>query len=149
MSLLEAVFRINERQSARMLALLKKQISDLRGVPVAVLGLAFKPETDDVRESPALPVIDLLLAEGAEVFAYDPVAMPAAKKAFGDRKISYCDTLGETIGRARALLLVTSWKEFERIPELIDQYGNHQPIVIDGRRLLDKNKIKNYSGIGL
>jgi UDPglucose 6-dehydrogenase len=148
MSLLQEVIRINENQPIKMLALLKKQIKDLRGVPVAVLGLAFKPETDDIRETPALPLIDFLLAEGAEVFAYDPIAMPAAQKAFGERKITYCDSLADALRKTKALLLVTSWKEFEKIPELLNKFDD-QPILIDGRRQLDKTKIKNYSGIGL
>jgi UDPglucose 6-dehydrogenase/GDP-mannose 6-dehydrogenase len=148
MGLLKEVIRINEDQPGRMIQLLKERVADLRGVSVAVLGLAFKPETDDLRESPAIRLIDLLLKEGAQVLAYDPVGMPAARKAFADWQITYCESLEEAVRRARALVLVTSWKEFEEIPELMSRLGR-DPILVDGRRQLDKHKVKNYLGAGL
>ena len=148
MPLLQEVIHTNEEQPWRMIELLRGRIRDLQGASVTVLGLAFKPETDDVRESPALALIEILLNEGAEVFAYDPIAMPAARKALGERKVTYCDSLEDALGRTDNLLLVTSWKEFEKVPELLNKL-DLAPIVIDGRRQLDKNSIKNYSGIGL
>jgi UDPglucose 6-dehydrogenase len=148
MGLLKEVIRINEDQPRRMIELLKERVADLRGVSVAVLGLAFKPETDDLRESPAIRLIDLLLKEGVQVLAYDPVAMPAARKAFADWQIRYCESLEEAVRRASALVLVTSWKEFEGLPELMSRLGRH-PILVDGRRQLDKHKVKNYLGVGL
>ncbi|HET9376971.1 MAG TPA: UDP-glucose/GDP-mannose dehydrogenase family protein [Chthoniobacterales bacterium] len=148
MGLLKEVIRINEDQPGRMIELLKTRIADLRGVSVAVLGLAFKPETDDLRESPAIRLIDLLLKEGARVLAYDPVAMPAARRTLTDREVSYCESLEETVKRAKAILLVTSWKEFERVPKLMTTLRRH-PILVDGRRQLDKQKVKNYLGVGL
>lgn len=148
MSLLTEVLRINEEQPERMVRLLKEHVEDLRGMPVTILGLAFKPETDDVRETPALPIIDLLLAEGAKIFAYDPVAMPVAKEAFAEREITYCDSLEEALERGEALVLVTSWKEFAKIPEMIKKRGL-APILIDGRRQLAKDSVKHYAGIGL
>ena len=120
MPLLKEVIRINEAQPMRMIGLLKSRIPSLEGVPVAVLGLAFKPDTDDLRESPALRVIDLLLQEGARVLAYDPVAMPAAQKALADRPVVYCESLEQAVRKAKALLLVTSWKEFERLASAHD-----------------------------
>jgi len=148
MGLLKEVIRINEDQPRRMIELLKTRIADLRGVSVAVLGLAFKPETDDLRESPAIRLIDLLLQEGARVLAYDPVAMPAARRALSDREIRYCESLEEAVKRAKAIFLVTSWKQFERIPKLMTTLRRH-PILVDGRRQLDKQKVKNYLGVGL
>jgi UDPglucose 6-dehydrogenase len=148
MGLLKEVIRINEDQPARMIELLKTRIADLRGVSVAVLGLAFKPETDDLRESPAIRLIDLLLKEGARVLAYDPVAMPAARRTLTGREIRYCESLEETVKRAKAILLVTSWKEFERVPKLMTTLRRH-PVLVDGRRQLDKQKVKNYLGVGL
>jgi UDPglucose 6-dehydrogenase len=148
MGLLKEVIRINEDQPARMIELLKTRIADLRGVSVAVLGLAFKPETDDLRESPAIRLIDLLLKEGARVLAYDPVAMPAARRTLTGREIRYCESLEETVKRANAILLVTSWKEFERVPKLMTTLHRH-PVLVDGRRQLDKQKVKNYLGVGL
>jgi UDPglucose 6-dehydrogenase len=148
MGLLQEVIRINEDQPRRMIELLKERLADLRGVWVAVLGLAFKPETDDLRESPAIRLIGLLLKEGARVLAYDPVAMPAARKAFADWQITYCESLEEVVKRATALVLVTSWKEFEELPDLMSRLGLH-PVLVDGRRQLDKHKVKNYLGVGL
>jgi UDPglucose 6-dehydrogenase len=148
MGLLKEVIRINEDQPRRMIELLKGKVADLRDFSVAVLGLAFKPETDDLRESPAIRLIDLLLKEGAQVLAYDPVAMPAAEKVLSDRQITYCKSLEEAVRRASALVLVTSWKEFEGLPELMGRLGRH-PVLVDSRRQLDKHKVKNYLGTGL
>jgi UDPglucose 6-dehydrogenase len=148
MGLLKEVIRINEDQPRRMIELLKTRVANLRGVPVAVLGLAFKPETDDLRESPAIRLIDLLLEEGARVLAYDPVAMPAARRALPDRAIKYCESLEAVVKQAKAILLVTSWKEFEKVPWLMTTLRRH-PVLVDGRRQLDKQKVKNYLGVGL
>lgn len=148
MGLLKEVIRINEEQPRRMIELLKERVADLRGAWVAVLGLAFKPETDDLRESPAIRLIGLLLKEGAQVLAYDPVAMPAARKALADWQVMYCESLEEAVRRATALILVTSWKEFEGIPELMSRLGRHL-VLLDSRRQLDKHKVKNYLGTGL
>jgi UDPglucose 6-dehydrogenase len=148
MGLLKEVIRTNENQPRRMIELLKKRVRELRGISVAVLGLAFKPDTDDLRESPSIRLIDLLLEEGAEVLAYDPVAMPAARKAFSDRQITYCESLEQALRQSQALILVTSWKEFEKIPQLMSRLQRH-PILVDGRRQIDKRKVKNYLGIGL
>jgi UDPglucose 6-dehydrogenase len=148
MGLLKEVIRINEDQPRRMIELLKTRVADLRGISVAVLGLAFKPDTDDLRESPAIRLIELLLKEGARVLAYDPVAMPAARRAFIDQEITYCESLEEAVKRAKALLLVTSWKEFAGIPRLMTKLNRH-PVLVDGRRQLDKDKVKNYLGVGL
>jgi UDPglucose 6-dehydrogenase/GDP-mannose 6-dehydrogenase len=148
MPLLKEVIRINEAQPKRMIALLKTRVPSLKGVPVAVLGLAFKPDTDDLRESPALRIVDLLLAEGARVLAYDPVAMPAAKKALADRPVEYCESLEQAVRKAKALLLVTSWKEFAGLPRLMTRLRRH-PVLVDGRRQLAPGTVKNYLGIGL
>lgn len=148
MGLLREVIRINEAQPARLFALLKKQLPRLRGVPIGVLGLAFKPDTDDLRESPALRLVELLLNEGAQVLAYDPVAMPAAKKALAGRPVTFCATLADVVRRSRALLLVTSWKEFERLPTLLAR-RRPQPLLVDGRRQIDRRSVKRYAGIGL
>jgi UDPglucose 6-dehydrogenase/GDP-mannose 6-dehydrogenase len=147
MGLLEQVIAVNERQPARMMALLKKHVADLRGVPVAVLGLAFKPDTDDLRESPARPLIELLSREGAKVLAYDPVAMPAAQKAWSDLDVTYCASLPEAVQKAKALLLVTSWKQFARLPALIEKRPS-PPVLVDGRRQIRPARVARYEGIG-
>jgi UDPglucose 6-dehydrogenase/GDP-mannose 6-dehydrogenase len=127
---------------------LKKHFPSLKGIRIAILGLAFKPGTDDMRESPAIPIIADLLLHEAKIKAYDPVANLEAKKIFANRNIDFCNDLNETINDAQAILLVTRWEEFTCIPELINQL-DQPPLVIDGRRMLQKNQIKRYEGIGL
>ena len=148
MQLLDAVVRVNERQPQQVLSLLKKRFPSLKGVCIAVLGLAFKPGTDDMRESPAIPIVKELLAQQAGIKAYDPVAKHEARKLFGNRQIVYCDDLAQTLENVQAVLLLTRWEEFRHIPELLARL-HPQPLVIDGRRMLDKRSIARYEGIGL
>ncbi|MGE5222590.1 MAG: nucleotide sugar dehydrogenase, partial [Omnitrophica WOR_2 bacterium] len=147
MQLLSSVIQTNEQQHSQVIALLKKHFRSLEGVRVTVLGLAFKPDTDDIRESPAIPVVKALLAEKARVKAYDPVAEPHAKKLFGDQ-LALCDRLSDALEDSQAIIIVTKWEEFRRVPELIRNY-DPQPVLIDGRRFLDKAGIQIYEGIGL
>jgi UDPglucose 6-dehydrogenase/GDP-mannose 6-dehydrogenase len=148
MPLLRAVIKINEQQPKRMLEILKRSFQSLRGVRVAVLGLAFKPDTDDVRESPAIPIIRHLLAEGATILAYDPVAIPEARKIPDVQDVQFQNSLSEAVKDAEAIVLVTRWKEFEKLPGML-RGAKTQPVVVDGRRMLDKNSIVKYGGIGL
>jgi UDPglucose 6-dehydrogenase len=110
--------------------------------------LAFKPGTDDMRESPAIPIVKDLLAQEAEIKAYDPVAKQEAQKLFGNHQIGYCDDLAQALQNVQAVVLLTRWEEFRRIPELLTHLES-QPLLIDGRRMLDKNSIARYDGIGL
>jgi len=148
MPLLGAVIKINEQQPKLTLEILKRFFPSLRGVRVAVLGLAFKPDTDDVRESPAIPIIRHLLAEGATVLAYDPVAISEARKILDVKDVQFQDSLSEAVKDVEAIVLVTRWKEFEKLPEML-RGAKIQPVVVDGRRMLDKDSIVKYSGIGL
>lgn len=148
MRLLDAVNQINEQQPQQVLSRLKKHFPSLKGIRTAVLGLAFKPGTDDMRESPAIPIINTLLAQEAKIKAYDPVARHGAQKLFGNHNIVFCDDLAQTIQDVQAIVLLTSWEEFKRIPELLDHL-DPQPLFIDGRRMLDKRTISRYEGIGL
>lgn len=122
--ILISVMDMNEEQPRRMIALLKKHLNP-RGRTIGVLGLAFKPDTDDIRESRAIPVINQLMQAGAMVKAYDPVAMVHFKKVFPG--ISYAASAGEVLV-SDAVLIVTEWKEFEAL----DYRGK---LVIDGRRV--------------
>jgi UDPglucose 6-dehydrogenase len=122
--ILHSVLETNQGQPERMVSLLKKHL-DPAGRTIGVLGLAFKPDTDDVRESRAGPVIDLLLGSGAGVLAYDPVAMDNFKKNYPG--IRYAGSAAEVL-LSDAVLIVTEWKEFEDL----DYSGK---IVIDGRRI--------------
>jgi UDPglucose 6-dehydrogenase/GDP-mannose 6-dehydrogenase len=131
-----------------MLEILKRSFPSLRGVRVAVLGLAFKPDTDDMRESPAIPIIRYLLAEGATILAYDPVAIPEARKILEFKDVGFQNSLSEAVKNVEAIVLVTRWKEFEKLPGILRE-AKTQPVVVDGRRMLDKNSVVNYAGIGL
>ena len=148
MELLDAVMQVNARQPRQVISLLKKRFSSLRGLRIAILGLAFKPGTDDMRESPAIPVVRELLAQGAEINAYDPVAQREAQRLFGNHHIVYSDNLRQTVENVQAIVLLTRWEEFGKLPELLVDL-NSQPVVIDGRRMLDKTSVTRYEGIGL
>jgi len=147
MSLLDAVIRINREQPRQIIAMLKKHFPTLQDLSVAILGLAFKPETDDMRESPAIPVIRTLVEQGARIHAFDPVAKNEARKLFGDT-ITYAETLEEALADASAVAILTRWNTFKRLPHLV-QTMHPQPLVIDGRRMLDKNDFDRYEGIGM
>ena len=148
MRLLDAVLAVNAGQPQRMIALLRKHYPTLHGRRITVLGLAFKPDTDDMRESPAIPIVRGLLAEGAIVRAYDPIATDEARKVFRDSPVEYLRTLEEAVQNTDALLLVTRWGEFQKVPALLEKLAA-PPLVVDGRRALDKTRIKRYEGIGL
>jgi UDPglucose 6-dehydrogenase len=140
--LLNSVIRVNDAQPLRMLALLKEKIGSLRGKRIAVLGLAFKNDTDDVRESRAIPVIRELLSQGAVVAAYDPMAMDNMMKIFP--QVDYRKTVREALAGADACLVMTEWAEFR---ELKDEFAlMKKPVVIDGRRVVNPQGL-DYTGI--
>jgi UDPglucose 6-dehydrogenase/GDP-mannose 6-dehydrogenase len=148
MRLLDAVIRINEEQPRELLKRLSKHFPSLQGVRVAVLGLAFRPGTNDMRESPAISIIHELLARGADVTTYDPAANHEAAKLFHGCQVTLCDDLEYAIGGSQAIILVTRWAEFNKIPELLAGQ-EPPPVFIDGRRMLNKASITRYEGIGL
>jgi UDPglucose 6-dehydrogenase/GDP-mannose 6-dehydrogenase len=147
MKLLESVIDVNEAQPQRVIDLLKQHYPNLEGLKVAVLGMAFKPGTDDIRESPALPVTKTLLEEKAVVTAYDPIAQHEAEKVFGNA-IEFGSDLKRAIAGVEAILIMTRWQEFQQLPELLANLDN-PPLVVDGRRMLDKGSVTRYEGIGL
>ena len=148
MSLLNAVLHRNERQSGEVVKLLTDHLGSLRGRQIAVLGLAFKPDTDDVRESPAFSVIRILVAEGALVSAFDPIAAASARSALADMPVQYVDSLRDALAHAEAVVILTRWPDFLEVPSLLDELGTN-PVVVDGRRMLDKKTVARYAGIGL
>jgi UDPglucose 6-dehydrogenase/GDP-mannose 6-dehydrogenase len=147
MDILESVMSVNRRQPARMMALLRKRLPELEGAAVAVLGLAFKPGTDDMRESPAIPVVNALRNAGAHVQAYDPVARHEAERVFGQAGITYAARLQDAVERVDAVLLMTRWPEFEGLPSVLDELGS-TPVVVDGRRMIAPDRVAHYEGIG-
>ena len=146
MPLLDAVIDTNLRQPERMLAKLRAHCRDLAGLPVTVLGLAFKEDTDDMRESPAIPIIKMLVEAGARVTAYDPIASNAARPLL-PAAVSYAASLEQAVASAAAILLVTRWEEFQRLPALL-RHHTRAPWVIDGRRVLAHEALERYDGIG-
>jgi UDPglucose 6-dehydrogenase/GDP-mannose 6-dehydrogenase len=148
MPLLDAVIEVNEHQPQQVLDILNMHFPSLQGMRVAVLGLAFKPGTDDMRESPAIPVVRGLLAQGAQIKAHDPVARHEAEKLFGNHQIVYCDDLAETVQDVQAVVLLTRWDTFKQVPQLLAQLES-QPLFVDGRRMLNKQSVVRYTGIGL
>jgi UDPglucose 6-dehydrogenase len=146
MRLLEAVAEVNDRQPARLVKLLRRRLGSLDGRRVTVLGLAFKPDTDDVRSSPAFPVLRSLLAAGAEVSAHDPLVGPEALDGLGD--VTHVEDLAAAVKQAEAVVIVTRWDHYRQVPELVGQL-DPPPLVVDGRRMLDRASVPAYAGIGL
>lgn len=134
--ILEEVLRLNEEQPLRMIELLKKHIPLLRDKMIGILGLAFKPNTDDVRDSKAIEIVEMLLKAGAIVKAYDPIAMPNFEKLFP--QVEY--TNPAEVLKSDAILILTEWDEFNNL-----DYTNR--IVIDGRRVLKAREARIYEGI--
>lgn len=147
MALLRSVLAVNDAQPAQVLVQLEKHFPELAGLRVGVLGLAFKPDTDDIRDSPALRVIRLLLQRQARVKAYDPVAVLRAREALGEA-VTYADSLEACLAEVDAVVLLTRWKEFEQVPALLRAMDS-PPLLVDGRRQLDRRGIPRYAGIGL
>ena len=149
MQILDSVIAVNENQPEKInLTLLKKHYPELKGVKVAVLGYAFKPGTDDIRESPALPITQTLLDEGAYVKGYDPIAQHEAQQVFGKDTVEFCPDLVSAIAGVDAIIIITRWAEFKQIPDLLSSTQT-QPVVIDGRRMLDKASVAKYEGVGM
>lgn len=150
--ILDAVMRVNEAQKLHLIPKLKNYFNnDLQGKKIALWGLAFKPNTDDIREAPALYMIDEMLAAGASVTAYDPEAMKNVKQLYGD-KIHFSERQYEALADADALVIATEWSEF-RTPDfgkMISLLKNK--VIFDGRNLFDLSKMQelgfHYESVG-
>ena len=142
MRVLKAVEEVNDKQKRVLFDKLARHLGgELSGKVVALWGLAFKPETDDMREAPSLVLIDLLLEAGCSVKVYDPVAMEECRRRIGDR-VEYCRDKYEAAVDAEALLLVTEWKEF-RVPSWeVLKKAMRGRVVIDGRNIYDREEMK-------
>ncbi len=153
MDLLSSVIRINRRQPEKVVSLVLDRFSSLTEVPIAILGLAFKPGTSDIRESPALPVIRSLLQHGAQIRAYDPAAIENTRAALASEisdglSLQFTDDLSTATEGAEVIVILTSWPELQALPALL-QGRDPAPLVIDGRRMLPADSVANYAGIGL
>ena len=150
--MIEAVVATNEKQKQRAVQLAKLALGSLKGKRIAILGLAFKPETDDMREAVSIPLIRGFLTEGANVVAYDPAAMQNAKAIFRDR-ITYASDPCGCLDQADCCIIATEWDEFKTITPRIFLERMRRPVVIDGRRIYSADEFSSegirFSGIGL
>lgn len=150
--ILDAVMRINEEQKTIIVPKIKEYFkNNLKGKRIALWGLAFKPDTDDIREAPALYIINELLNEGADIIAYDPEAMENVKEKYGD-KISFANDRDQAIKNADALVIATEWQLF-RTPDFDKLAADmNQKVIFDGRNLYDVKEMKDlgfyYASIG-
>lgn len=144
--ILESVISVNEKQPLKMLELLQKKLESLKNKRIAVLGLAFKNDTDDIRASRSIPVIAELLRLGADIAAYDPMAQESMKKLFPE--ITYCKNSSEALQEADGCLIMTEWDEFRKLDKEFNVMANK--VVIDGRHLVNPKDISadiDYEGI--
>ena len=146
--LLNAVIEVNELQKRRVVTKLEKHLGSLRGKCVALLGLSFKPGTDDLRDAPSLVIASRLLAEGADLKTWDPVA-DARDRLSGARQ---CDTVLEAVTGADAAVIVTEWDELRTLASPETHAAMRTPLIMDGRNLLDPDEVRSagfvYEGIG-
>ena len=148
--LLSAVIDVNELQKRRIVKKIQAHLGALRGRTVAILGLSFKPNTNDMREAPSLVLAPRLLAEGAVVRVWDPVALPAARKLLGG--VDFAETLLEAVEDADAALIVTEWPELHELVSPEVRQAMRTPLIVDGRNMLDPAKVQAggfvYESIG-
>jgi len=149
--LLDSVEKVNKSQPLKAVEFCRKLLGSLEGKNIAILGLAFKPDTDDMREARVIPIINQLLKEGARVTAYDPVAMPVAEIIFNN-KIHYASSALDCLKNADSCIIVTEWDEFKKLTPKDFIKNMKQPILIDGRRIYNpvafSGKLK-FTAIGL
>jgi UDPglucose 6-dehydrogenase len=147
MPLLRAVLQINEARAQRILRMLRDELGPLEGRRIGILGIAFKPDTGDVRESPSFPIMSALLHENATVAAHDPVVQPAALADHGLAGVAWHEDLQDLLGNVDAAVLVTSWGEYQQLPELLASM-EAPPLLVDGRRMIPAGLVPAYRGIG-
>ena len=151
MEVIEAVERVNEKQKSIVYDKITKAVGDVKGKTIAIIGLAFKPETDDMREAPALIVIDKLLNDGATIRVFDPVAMDECKRRIGDA-VTYCKNLYDAADGADVFALMTEWRQF-RMPSwnVVKKVMNGN-VIVDGRNIYDRQEVEElgfvYTRIG-
>lgn len=154
MRVVEAVDEVNETQKGVVFEKLKTVFdNDLTDKKIAIWGLSFKPETDDMREAPSLVVIEKLLKHNCEISVYDPIAMEEAKRRLGDKKIFFSKDMYEAVIDADALLLLTEWKQLRMPSWLVLKKTMRNNIIIDGRNIYDAEEVRSegfiYKGIGI
>lgn len=151
LEILEAVQKINQNQINLFMDKIINAVGEVEGKKLAILGLSFKPNTDDIREAPAMKIIQRLLEKGAQIKAYDPAATLNAQKIFGD-KVKFYSSSYSALEDAEALILITDWNEFKELDLEKVKKIMARPIIIDGRNIYDPKKVKilgfTYQGVG-
>jgi UDPglucose 6-dehydrogenase len=146
--LLNTVIEVNELQKRRVVSKLQKHLGTLRGKTIALLGLAFKANTDDMREAPSIVLASRLLAEGADVRTWDPVADASSIL----RGVTFCDTVLDAVRNADAAVVVTGWDELKDLPRAEIRDAMRVPLIVDGRNVVDPEAAQaagfTYEGIG-
>jgi len=147
-TMLSAVEKTNKQQINNIIELIKQNIGKIKGKKITVLGVAFKPNTDDIRDSMSIELIHRLIKSGAVVKIHDPKALDNARKIFHDN-IKYANTMADALNNSQCAVIMTKWKEYERITNKTTKYMNKK-FIIDTRRILsNKNLDVKYHGIGL
>lgn len=147
MYILNSVMKVNKNQPDKIIQLILKHFPRLVSVNICMLGLAFKPGTDDIRESPAISVIKNLTKLGAKINVFDPVAQLETQKIFKDKTITYCNSIDIAIKNTHVVVIMTSWPEFKNLKEILTR-SKINPLIVDGRRIFSKNDFEEYEGIG-
>ncbi len=152
LELVQAALEVNRRQRMKVIEKLQQTLKVIRGSTIGLLGLAFKPNTDDIRESPAIDVIRELLDMGARVKAYDPVAQERYRETYPGQDIKYCESPEETARNCDALVILTDWEQFWHLPWSEIGETMNRKIIIDGRNMLTGDEMRRlgftYTGIG-
>ena len=151
MEVIEAVERVNEKQKSIVYDKILKALGSVKGKTIAIIGLSFKPETDDMREAPALVVIDKLLKDGATVRVFDPIAMDECKRRIGD-VVTYCENMYDAADGADVFALMTEWRQFRMPSWNVIKKVMSGNIVVDGRNIYDRQELEEqgfvYTRIG-
>ncbi|MCX6817623.1 MAG: UDP-glucose/GDP-mannose dehydrogenase family protein [Candidatus Aenigmarchaeota archaeon] len=142
--LLEEVHRLNDRQKVMIVEQLEKKIPNLKGKTICLLGLAFKPDSDDIREASSIYIIERLLQKGAKVKAYDPKAMEHMRKIHPS--VDYMKSAREALENSDACIVVTEWDEFKKLTDA-DFSKMKSKVILEGRRILDRTKVSKFEGI--
>ena len=150
--MLEASLTVNRLQRQLVIQKLQEKLYILKGRTIGLLGLAFKPNTDDLRDAPSLQIAERLLQMGARVKVHDPIAMRGCREQFPDLRVTYCETVEQVASNADALVLVTEWEQYGQLS--LEHLGSHMArrILVDGRNLFDPETARlagfDYTGIG-
>ena len=150
--MLESALEVNRAQRQLVIQKLQEKLFILKGRTIALLGLAFKPDTDDLRDAPSLQIAERLLQMGARVKAYDPIAMPACREGHPGLRIQYCESPEDAAVDADALVLVTEWRQFASLDLAALAHRMARAILVDGRNLFDPEIARlagfDYCGVG-